>query len=246
MLIHLAWDITALLCSFILGYYFRRHYKIIKPAGMDNPVTYHYYLIALLLGLTLGSVIVGTANLYLAGKSGIAKSMLGGLIGAIVSAELFKLLLGLRYSTGFYFVPSLLILMIIGRLGCFWAGLEDFTYGTATTLPWGIDFGDGIKRHPVQLYESLTLAIFLVVILNSYNKYATQWQQCGFYGFVLFYASQRFIWEYFKPYPLLVANLNLFQCLSLSLIFYAVWMLWRQRKLADKPQVGMYYKAKIS
>jgi len=29
----------------------------------------------------------------------------------------------------------------------FFAGLPDYTYGTATKLPWGVDFGDGIPRH---------------------------------------------------------------------------------------------------
>jgi len=32
----------------------------------------------------------------------------------------------------------------IGRIGCYLAGLDDFTYGTPTALPWGHDFGDGV------------------------------------------------------------------------------------------------------
>ena len=39
------------------------------------------------------------------------------------------------------------------------------TYGTPTTLPWGVDFGDGVPRHPVQLYEAATMAIFLAVFV---------------------------------------------------------------------------------
>ena len=34
------------------------------------------------------------------------------------------------------------------------------TYGTPTALPWGVDFGDGVPRHPVQLYEAATMAAF--------------------------------------------------------------------------------------
>jgi prolipoprotein diacylglyceryltransferase len=54
----------------------------------------------------------------------------------------------------------------VGRLGCFFAGLDDFTYGTPTTLPWGHDFGDGIARHPVQLYESAAMAAFAITTLS--------------------------------------------------------------------------------
>jgi hypothetical protein len=36
-------------------------------------------------------------------------------------------------------------------VGCFLTGLSDRTYGTPTPLPWGIDFGDGIPRHPPAL-----------------------------------------------------------------------------------------------
>jgi phosphatidylglycerol---prolipoprotein diacylglyceryl transferase len=37
--------------------------------------------------------------------------------------------------------------------------LSDKTDGIATNLPWGVDFGDGISRHPTQLYEILFLCI---------------------------------------------------------------------------------------
>jgi phosphatidylglycerol---prolipoprotein diacylglyceryl transferase len=46
----------------------------------------------------------------------------------------------------------------VGRLGCFFSGIEDRTYGTPTDLPWGYDFGDGILRHPVELYEAVGAA----------------------------------------------------------------------------------------
>jgi len=43
----------------------------------------------------------------------------------------------------------------VGRIGLLFSqGIDDFTYGTPTALPWAHDFGDGVPRHPVQLYES--------------------------------------------------------------------------------------------
>ena len=47
----------------------------------------------------------------------------------------------------------ILIGIVIGRIGCLLAGLQDVTYGNPTSLPWGVDFGDGIPRHPTQFYD---------------------------------------------------------------------------------------------
>ncbi|MBI3229731.1 MAG: prolipoprotein diacylglyceryl transferase, partial [Burkholderiales bacterium] len=50
-------------------------------------------------------------------------------------------------------VFPILLGIIVGRIGCFLAGLQDGTFGVPSTLPWAVDFGDGIARHPTQLYE---------------------------------------------------------------------------------------------
>ena len=81
------------------------------------------------------------------------QSMVGGLLGGLIGVEIAKKLTGITRSTGDAFVFPVLLGLMIGRVGCFLAGLEDGTYGNPTDLPWGIDFGDGISRHPTQLYE---------------------------------------------------------------------------------------------
>lgn len=229
MIIHLVFDLLALASGVLVSQWFRRQYGLQRPAGIAHSSQHHYYLLALLLGLAVGSTLFGTLNLYLAGHEGVAKSMLGGVFGAIVAAEVFKHFAGIRQSSGLYFVPGLIMLIAVGRIGCFLAGLPDFTYGTETSLPWGVDFGDGVKRHPVQLYEALTMLAFLAVLLLRYPHHPPFWQRQGFYVFVLVYAGQRFLWEFLKPYPPLLAGLNLFHLLSLALLVYALWMLNRSR-----------------
>ena len=86
------------------------------------------------------------------------QSMVGGLLGGLFGVELAKKLSGVRHSTGDAFVFPILLGLMIGRVGCFVAGLEDGTFGVPTSLPWGVDFGDGIPRHPTQLYEILFAA----------------------------------------------------------------------------------------
>jgi prolipoprotein diacylglyceryltransferase len=81
------------------------------------------------------------------------QSIVGGLLGGLLGVELGKKFAGVTESTGDRFVTPILAGLIIGRIGCFIAGLADDTYGTATTLPWGVDFGDGTRRHPTQLYD---------------------------------------------------------------------------------------------
>lgn len=225
MLVHTLFDVLSFICALLTGVSFRRHYALSYPNGIQHDSQHHYYLITLLLGMVLGSIVLGTLNVYLAGKTGIAKSMLGGIFGAIVAAEIFKYFVGIRQSTGLYFVPSLIVLIIVGRIGCFLSGLPDFTYGTPTALPWGVDFGDGIARHPVQLYESITMTIFLMIFLLSYRGNLLFWNKKGFYVFVLIYAGQRFLWEFIKPYPIFFGGLGLFQWLCLVLIGYALLML---------------------
>jgi prolipoprotein diacylglyceryltransferase len=226
VLIHLIFDCIAIIASVLVSFWFRRHYHLAKPNGIQHESQQHYYLLSLMLGLILGSFLLGTANVYLSGKTGIAKSMLGGIAGAIFAAELFKKLNHIQQSTGLYFIPGLAVLIAVGRIGCFLAGLEDFTYGIPTKLPWGVNFGDGIKRHPVQLYESLSLILFLISFFWFYPKHPIFWQRQGFYLFILIYASQRFLWEFLKPYASLgFSHLDLFQWLCLILIVYAAWML---------------------
>lgn len=228
MLIHFFFDLLAMASGLLASLWFRRTRQLAHPAGIIQPSQYHYYLITLLLGLAAGSTIFGTLNLHLSGQTGMAKSMIGGIIGAIFAAEIFKFFSGIHRSTGLYFIPGLVILIVIGRIGCFLAGLPDFTYGVETSLPWGVDFGDGIRRHPVQLYESFAMMLFLFIFLSGYRQRPELWQRCGFYFFIFFYAAQRFAWEFIKPYARIYGGMNLFHLLSLCLMAYALVMLkWR-------------------
>jgi len=92
------------------------------------------------------------------------KTIAGALIGALFFVELVKYHLGIKRRTGDLFAVSLCVGIAIGRIGCFLTGSDDHTGGIATSLPWGVNFGDGVPRHPTQLYEvlfALTLGVFL-------------------------------------------------------------------------------------
>jgi prolipoprotein diacylglyceryltransferase len=133
----------------------------------------------------------------------------------------------IKGSTGAYFVPSLAIGIAIGRVGCFLSGLDDYTYGIATNSFLGYNFGDGISRHPVQLYESLTMFLFFLYVVYIYFKNRDYFEKHIFYQFILLYAIQRFAWEFLKPYETIAFGLNIFQFFCLGLIGYAIYHLRR-------------------
>ena len=90
------------------------------------------------------------------------KTIVGGLIGGLIAVELVKLAMGIRRSTGDLYAPALAVAIAIGRVGCLLTGVADDTSGTPTSLPWGMDLGDGVRRHPTQLYEIVVLAAMVV------------------------------------------------------------------------------------
>ncbi|MGL6182998.1 MAG: prolipoprotein diacylglyceryl transferase [Aestuariivirga sp.] len=188
------------------------------------------YAAALLAGAATGGFGAGTLNLWLSGAPGIGRSIVGALAGAILAIELFKRWRGIAGSTGLIFVPAFATSVVVGRWGCFLSGIEDNTHGTPTSLPWGHDFGDGLMRHPVQLYESFTMLAFLVVALVLIGRRNPFFMRNGFYLLVLVYAGQRFVWEFLKPYGGVIGPFNLFHLICAGLVIYAVIMMRGQGK----------------
>lgn len=125
------------------------------------------------------------------------KTVVGGLLGAIAGVEIVKKWIGVRVSTGDVFVYPLLFGTMIGRVGCFLTGLEDRTHGSVTRLPWGVDFGDGLLRHPTQLYEILFL-LFLYVLLRWRSRLGLRSGQL-FRFYVIFYLGFRLFIDFLKP-----------------------------------------------
>lgn len=185
------------------------------------------YFVALGAGGMAGAYLFGTWNAYLAGQEGVARSILGGLAAAILSVEVYKKLRSIRGSTGAVLAVPFALAVAIGRIGCFRYGLDDFTYGTPTDAAWGFDFGDGISRHPVQLYESNVMALAGLLLIAAFYRRSRWAMRNGFYLVVAIYATQRFVWEFLKPYATVLGPLNLFHLLCIVLVAYAAFMVYR-------------------
>ena len=148
------------------------------------------------------------------------KTIVGALLGGLIGVEVTKKYIGVRRSTGDGFVYPVLWGMAIGRVGCFLTGLSDRTYGIATSLPWGVDFGDGIARHPTQLYE-VAFLLLLFVVLRLYEQRPRR-EGDLFKFYMIAYLSFRLLIDLIKPEfrPLLGLSAIQMACV-LGLVYYA-------------------------
>lgn len=156
------------------------------------------------------------------------QSMVGGLLGGLLGVEIAKRLAGVTRSTGDAFVYPILLGLMIGRVGCFLAGLADGTYGLPTALPWGVDFGDGIPRHPTQLYEIAFAAGLWFILRRLQPAFAAQ-PGLLFKALLVAYLAWRLGIDALKPvpfsYPLGLSGIQ-WVCLA-ALVLYAP-LAWRQ------------------
>jgi hypothetical protein len=181
---------------------------------------------ALVAGALPGAWLAGSLNTLRGAQPALSHSVVGALAGAIVGVELYKALRGVKGSTGGVFVGPFAMGVVVGRFACLFTGLPDGTYGTPSSLPWAVDLGDGVGRHPVQLYESLAMALFLAAYLGGLARRAPWAMRRGFYALCLWYGLTRFAWEFLKPYPPVVGPLNIFHLLCGGLAAYGC-IYWR-------------------
>lgn len=125
------------------------------------------------------------------------KSIVGGLLGGLFGVEVTKRLVGITRSTGDAFVLPLTVGMSIGRVGCYLEGLSDHTYGNPTNLPWGIDLGDGVLRHPTQFYEIAFLWLQFGLLWSRRTRFVREGD--SFRAFLIGYLVFRLLVDGIKP-----------------------------------------------
>lgn len=144
------------------------------------------------------------------------RSIMGGLVGGALAIFVVKRMLGMKERRGNLFAPGIAAGMAIGRAGCF---LRGCCYGTATALPWGVDLGDGVLRHPTQLYESVFMLSMYAVISALRNR--AKHPAALFWMLMISYSAFRFAVEFIRVEETWFLGLSLFQwiCLALMVVY---------------------------
>ena len=146
------------------------------------------------------------------------KTIVGALIGGLLAVEFAKRRLGVHTRTGDLFALPLCVGIAVGRIGCFLTGLEDQTAGTATSLPWGVNFGDGVARHPTQLYEILFVVLLGMAIFRLSRRPHPEGDLFKF--FMVGYFFFRLVCDFLKPELRVYAGLSSIQWASVAMLFY--------------------------
>jgi prolipoprotein diacylglyceryltransferase len=169
------------------------------------------------------------------------KTIVGGLIGGLIGVELEKRWAGLTRRTGDLFAMPLAVGIAIGRIGCFLSGLPDRTYGTPSALPWAVDFGDGVPRHPTQLYESIAMTVAAIVL----GRLTCRPHREGdvFKLFMTMYFGLRLAVDAIKPEVRVFLGLSSLQWASVAVLLYygndvRRWVSagWSERARASEPR----------
>jgi phosphatidylglycerol:prolipoprotein diacylglycerol transferase len=153
---------------------------------------------------------------------GDGKTIMFGLVGGYIGVEIAKYLLAVKIKTGDSFAVPVAVAIGIGRIGCFVGGC---CFGVKTSLPWGIDFGDGILRHPTQIYEALFHFSAAICLFALEQADLFRFQRIKIY--LIAYCLFRFVTEFIRPEITLALGLTGYQWVCVILIPSICW-LWHR------------------
>jgi hypothetical protein len=162
------------------------------------------------------------------------KTVMGGLLGGFLAIALFKRLTRVEHDTSDAFARGACVLMVVGRLGCVF---QHCCFGCAVQAPlppwYGVQQGDGVLRHPVQLIELAAQGALLITIHLLHRRDLLAHRRL----FLVFlaYGSARFALEFLRePLGATWFGLNLWQYLALVMAAIGGWQLIRRRDWTAK------------
>jgi phosphatidylglycerol---prolipoprotein diacylglyceryl transferase len=220
--LHLHWIFESL--AYTAGFYLYRRLRRRRGDVIDSRARW-WVIAAAIVGGFAGSRILSAFEdpIFLAGHWTEphlllgGKTIVGGLVGGLIAVESVKRLRGIRIATGDLLALPLVLGIAIGRIGCFLSGVEDESYGTVTRLPWGVNFGDGIARHPTQLYEVIFLAGLGIMLSVGLRMTTTVGDR--FKLFMVGYLGFRLLVDFIKP-AVRVGGLSAIQWVCLAVVAY--------------------------
>jgi phosphatidylglycerol:prolipoprotein diacylglycerol transferase len=229
---HVVLETVGLFIGFRYFLYIRKKQKDSIPDG--NRI---WILIGAIFGAVLGSRFIGglenppemmhSTNILQYFYEN--KTVVGGFLGGLFGVEIVKHIIGEKKKSGDLFTYPMILGLMIGRIGCFSMGVYEQTYGTVSTLPWAMDLGDGLYRHPVALYEIFFL-LGLWVFLVQLEKRFVLTEGSRFKIFMIMYLLFRFMLDFIKPHYTFSIGLSTIQLTCIAgLIYYVPFIIHPKR-----------------
>jgi len=159
------------------------------------------------------------------------KTILGGLLFGFLAVAIYKRLTRNSADTSDAFARGAIAMMLIGRLGCM---AQHCCYGDVTSLAWGMDFGDGQARVPVQYVEAAGLLALALGVQWMHSRDLMRGRRL----FLLFagYGLMRFGLEFLRAR---VAEshwgVGFYQWIALTLMAVGIFQLWKRSGNASSP-----------
>jgi phosphatidylglycerol---prolipoprotein diacylglyceryl transferase len=238
ILLHAIFETAAFFIGFRYFLFLRR-----KQGDVIESSNRIWIIIGAIFGSLIGSRLVGGLEDITALQSATNKALyfyqnktvVGGFLGGLFGVELIKKIIKERNPSGDLFVYPMIVALIIGRMGCFSMGVFEETYGTVTTLPWALNLGDGLPRHPVCIYEILFLITLWLSLVQLQKTYSLA-NGALFKLFMIAYLTFRLLLDFIKPHYTFNIGLSTIQiaCL-LGLIYYYRYIV-RPKRLLANPQ----------
>ncbi len=236
ILLHTITEILSLFVGF-------RYFLFVRNKQGDAIISNNriWIIIGAIFGAMIGSRLIGglenpvammqSKNILLYFYSN--KTVVGGFLGGLLGVELTKKIIHEKHSSGDLFTYPMILALIIGRVGCFSMGIYEETYGISTSLPWGMNLGDNLYRHPVCLYEIIFL-ILLWITLAQIEKSFMLKEGARFKLFMISYMLFRFLLDFIKPHYTFNIGLSTIQltCLAGS-IYYYHYIIHPKKLIAD-------------
>ena len=150
------------------------------------------------------------------------KTVMGGILASFIFVSIYKKITKNHLDTSDGFARGAIAMMAIGRIGCIF---QHCCYGKEAS--WGLDFGDGLSRIPVQYFEAIGLfgIFYFIQHIHEKNLFA------GRRLFIVFalYGCLRFTLEFGREQ---IANIYLgigfYQWIALLIFVTGVWQILRR------------------
>lgn len=217
--VHLILETLAFFIGVRLYYFLRK--DIQDPISDMNRL---WILLAAMVGALLGSRVIALFENpnEIAKQTWLTfyqnKTVAGGFFGGLFGVELCKKIIGVKIASGDIYVIPILTAIIIGRIGCFGMGILEPAYGIETSFFTGINLGDGKLRHPVALYEIITMLLLIIFFIFIRKKDLQNGNR--FKLFMIGYFLYRFTVEFIKPYHPLFLGMSIIHWISIFIFIY--------------------------